>query len=251
MFPMEEQEAMVKRWGDAYGVGPELREFFSSEDGKNLVEAFRSEAEKDSRPDPEILPFILIWYVWTEANWERLPPLAERKRIARLLNQAAREIRRLSTSNILGPPERAGEVVDQLARWGDQLRGQPGLVIGERLYIVDERPSSLKRHRATRRVVFFLTGYFRAIGRIPPPWSLITKILKATKLVESEAKVKNIDSWWLTVIEREVKPEEPLEPDQDKHVQLFYEEKRRVAEGCQGPIMLRWAPHEVVSTHSD
>ena len=235
MLPME---SVVKRWEDAYQVAPWLSDFFSTEDGRGLMEALRTESEKDSRPDPEILPFILICYVLPEPYWERLPPLADRKRIARLLTKAAREIRDLSTSNVLGPSESTSGAVDQLTRWGSQLRGQPRLQISGKLQIIDERPFP-KRHRAKRRVVFFLDGYFRAIGRISPPWEFITKVLKATKLVESNAKEKDVATWWSTAKKRDLRVGKTPEPAQDKHVQLFYDLKKQAAEGCEG-IVLKW-----------
>lgn len=236
MLPME---TMVKQWEDAYEVAPLLSEFFSSEDGKSLIKVFLTEADRgESKPDPEILPFIFLCYVLPEPYWEKLPTLAERKRIARLLNQAAREIRNLSTSNFLGPSESTGGVVDQLKGWGNQLL-HPKLMISWKFHIIDERPS-LRRHRAKRRVVFFLDGYFRAIGRISPPWKLITKVLKATKLVKSNAREKDIGTWWGDVKKRDRRLGKPLEPAQDKHVQKFYELKKKAAEGFEGTMVLKW-----------
>ena len=236
---MLSMETMAKRWEDAYAVAPWLSDFFSSDDGKELMEDFRTECEKDSLLDPEILPFILICYVLPEPYWQKLPSQAERKETAKLLNKAAREIRNLSTSKFLGSSESTSGVVEQLTRWVDLLRGHPRLMISPKFHIIDERPSP-RRHRARRRVVFFLDGYFRAIGRKPLPWPLITKVLKATKLAESKAKVKNIDNWWLTVIDRELRQEEPLKPAQDKQVQLFYEMKQMVSEGFEGTMVLKW-----------
>lgn len=235
---MLSMETMVKRWENAYDVAPWLSDFFSSEDGKELFESLRAESELDSLLDLEILPFILICYVLPEPYWQKLPSLAERKGAAKLLNKAAREIRSLSPSKFLGSSESTKGVVEQLARWVDLLRGHPRLMISRKFHIIDERPSP-KRHRARRRVVFFLDGYFRAIGRNPLPWPLITKILNATKLIESEAKVKSIDTWWLTVIDRELRQEEPLKPAQDKQVQLFYDIKKLAAEGFEGLFILK------------
>lgn len=192
MVMMDQQ---IKRWGDRYGVVPRLSDFFVSPEAQTLLRDFASCAEVEG--DVEVLAFLLIFYVWPEAEIRRASHRAL-GRTARSLEDSSRRLRELTETRLLDSPEQIKQTSDRLHRWATQLTAQasgvPAVMVGPNTWIA-QNPPAAKRHRAKRRVVFFLTYYFHTLGCRTPPWQLITQFLILAKLLPSTTSEKQLATW--------------------------------------------------------
>jgi hypothetical protein len=196
-------DQQIERWEDSYGLAPRLSHFFSSPEARTLLRDFSSCA--DAKGDVEVLAFLLIFYVWPEQDGIKLPSHQTLKDTARSLEDCSRRLRELVETRLLDSPEQVKETSDRLHHWATQLRAQtsgvPAVTIGPNTWIA-ENPPTAKRHRAKRRVVFFLTYYFHTLGCRTPPWQVITRFLILAKLLPSTATDKQLATWWSNVIQR-------------------------------------------------
>jgi hypothetical protein len=87
-----------------------------------------------------------------------------------------------------------------------------------------------RRQRTKRRVVFFLTGYFRYLNWPRPNWEIIWDFLNEAGVVNGQPNPKGLGSWWSNLLKRELKPDEPIKPGQDAFIILFNEYKEKVWE---------------------
>jgi hypothetical protein len=224
-------DRQIERWENSYGVAPRLSNFFSSSEGRTLLRDFASCAE--AKGDVEVLAFLLIFYVWPEQDG--IKRLARQTLIetARSLEDSSRRLREFAETRLFDSPEQINQTSDRLHHWATQLRakasGVPAVRIGPNTWIA-QNPPAAKRHRAKRRVVFFLTYYFHTLGCRTPPWQLITRFLILAKLLPSTTTDKQLATWWSNVIQRHYRGRgaDPLRPFQQDQLILFEHLKKEV-----------------------
>jgi hypothetical protein len=228
MVMMDQQ---IKRWEDRYGVPPRLSDFFASPEARTLLRDFLSCADVEG--DVEVLAFLVMFYVWPEQEGIKRPARQRLRETARSLEDASRRLRELTETRLLDSPEQIKQTSDRLHCWVTQLRAQasgvPAVTIGPNTWIAQNQPAA-KRHRAKRRVVFFLTYYFHTLGCRTPPWQLITRFLILAKLLPSTTSEKQVATWWSNIIQRHQRGRgaDPLAPFQQAQFTLFEHLKEEV-----------------------
>jgi hypothetical protein len=212
-------------------VAPRLSDFFASPEARTLLRDFVSSA--DAQGDVEVLAFLLMFYIWPEQEAIKRPARQALKETARSLEDSSRRLRDLTETRLSDSPEHIEQTSDRLHHWATQLTAQasgvPAVTIGPNIWIA-QKPPAAKRHRAKRRVVFFLTYYFHRLGCRTPPWQLITRFVILAKLLPSTTSEKQVATWWSNVIQRHQRGRgaDPLPPFQQAQFTLFEHLKEEV-----------------------
>lgn len=224
-------EEWITRWETTFGVAPRLSQFFARPEARALFCAVESEAEV--RGDVEVFAFLLIVFVWPEEEWQKQPSGSAVQESIRRLEQARRSLASMSNTGWLGTSERVSEVRDLLGQWAGILRArmQYGSSVTVGTQTIGGNPPVRGRQRGKRKVVFFLTHYFKTLGYRRTPWDQVTRFLILCHLVPKRTKAKEVATWWSTVRQRHRRQHgcaEPLEPAQQGLLQLFHHYKARV-----------------------
>ena len=191
-------EKWIQQWEYSFGVAPRLSEFFSSPGGKDLLKEFVTKKEGRTDADPQILAFLLVFWIWPGIDLECMPSREEQKQEMKTVKKAVRSLRTSERSGLVTGSQEGSVTSDELKgcvrNLEKQLQFPPSVLMGNLRF----SGSFLNKKRESVRTyaVMILTGYFEYLNWPKPPWKIITKFLVLTGLVKKNSSSKHIASWW-------------------------------------------------------
>jgi len=222
---MEYFDRSIKQWGQRCGVSARLTQFFETAEARALVQEFSSLGVL--KPDADVLIFLLIFVVWAEEEWNKVPRDNTRQEVAKQLRRARRSLYTAKDRVHPTSVDAVGTTIKQLEECERHLNILSWVQVGA--IVIWGHPPRPKRQRGKRQVMFFLTGYFRELGHQHPPWQVITKFLHLVGLENPSTSPKTVSTKWSNMLKREATSKDPLEPHQKEWVEGYYQPMKKWA----------------------
>ncbi|MDT7041222.1 hypothetical protein [Candidatus Nitronereus thalassa] len=216
---MENFDRSIKQWGQRCGVSARLAQFFKTKEAQALVREFSSLGVV--KPDADVLIFLLIFVVWADEEWNKVPRDNKSQEVGKLLRQARRSLYPARSRVHPTSVYEVEKTIKQLEMCERHLNIVPWVQVGT--MVIWGYPPRPKRQRGKRQVIFFLTGYFRELEHRHPPWKVIVKFLQLVGWEKPSRSSKTISTEWSTIVKREVTSVNPLEPHQQEWVNVYYQ----------------------------